>query len=301
MVVKTRSTGDQLPSTDANQSQQEYSNRIVSASDNLSAITATLDTMKSMLDNLTATTDFEKGIKTYLALLQSQVCEARAEHARLRDEQARLRDEVIVRNRNVRESVNDLTLNVVKTEQYSRRDTITVVGLPKPAGTEAESDLCNKVADVLSACGETVTADDLSVAHRNSKHSKVVRGNITIPPSVTVRFAKISKKDSVLRGYRNYDQCLKKPREVRVYQSLTSHYSSVRNSIVEFFKSGPDCENYGDVFNHGLKLKWATYQSPTSGFAVKLDSAVGEYMNGIHLFQDFLKQIYDKFPSCRRK
>ncbi len=302
-MTTTRSAGNQpdspKTSTDSNQTQQQqYTDRIVSASDNLSAITATLGTMKSMLDNLTPNTDFERGILTYLALLHSQVCEARAKHATLREEQAKLRDELIVRNRNVRETVQDLTLNVVKTEQYSRRDTITMVGLAKPE-SETDAQLCSKVADVLSASGETVTANDLSVAHRNSKHTKSYRGK-TVPPSVTVRFAKISKKDSVLRGYRNYDPTLKKSRDVRVYQSLTPHYSSLRNFIVDFFKSDSNCENYGDVFNAGLKLKWATYQSPTSGFAIKLVSGVGEYFNGIHTIQDFLKKIYDIFPSCRR-
>ena len=174
MVVNTRS-GNQPPSTEGYQSQhQQYSQRLVSASDNMSAINSTLDTMKSMLDDLVANSEFEKGIKTYLALLHSQVCEARAEHARLRDDQARLRDEMLVRNRNVRESVDDLALNLVKTEQYSRRDTVTVVGLNKPDGAESDSQLCDKVADALSASGVTVTADDLSVAHRNSKNNKTL-------------------------------------------------------------------------------------------------------------------------------
>ncbi len=176
MVVKTRTANQstsQHPEDVSNQSQQQqYNERLLSASDSLSGVTATLDTMKQMLDGLTAETDFERGILTYLALLHSQVCEARTEHARLREEQARMRDEMLVRNRNVRESVEDLSLNVLKTEQYSRRDTVTVVGLIKPEGAETHSELTKKVADVLSASGETVTVDDLSVAHRNSKNSR---------------------------------------------------------------------------------------------------------------------------------
>ena len=294
--MKTRSSNSSTPSADGYQPEQHYSNRLLSASNVLTAVTSTLDTMKGMLDSLDASTEFEKGVKSYLALLHSQVVEARTEQAILRDEQAKLRDELIVRHRNIRESVDDLALNVVKTEQYSRRDTVTVVGLAKPDGIETESDLCKKVANVLSASGETVTAADLSVAHRNSKNSKIVKGK-TVPPSITVRFSRISKKDAVLRGYKNFDTSLKKARDIKVYQSLTPHYSSLRSSIYDFFDSKPDCPDYGNICNAGLKVKWVTYQSPTSGFAVKLQS--GEYFNGIHLFPDFLSIIHEKFPRCR--
>ncbi len=250
MVVVTRSSTDpstQLSTDDNGQSQnQQYPARLVSVSDRISSFTKTLDTMKDMLDGLTANSEFEKGIKSYLALLHSQVCEARIEQAKLGDEQARLRDELLFRHRNVRESVNDLALNVVKTDQYSRRDTVTVVGLTKPEGGETELDLCNKVADVLSASGVTVTTDDLSVAHRNSRDNRHIKGKV-IPPSVTVRFTKISKKDSVLRGYKNFDSSHNKPRDVKVYQSLTTHYSSVRRSIYDFFNSNAKCNDFGNI------------------------------------------------------
>lgn len=295
--METRS-GKKFPSSDNGYQHQHYNQRLLSASDNLSAVSSTLGTMKEMLDGLTANTEFEKGVKSYLALLHSQVCEARAEHSLLREEQARLRDEMLVRNRNVRDSIDDLALNVVKTEQYSRRDTVTIVGLTKPDGTETETQLCEKVADVLSASGVTVTADDLSVAHRNSKNNRTVKGKI-VPPSITARFAKISKKDAVLRSYKNYDSAKSKPRDVKVYQSLTPHYSTVRKSIYDFFNSESDSTEFGYVCNRGLKVKWVTYQSPTSGFAIKLQS--GEYFNGIHLFSEFLNLIHDKFEACRIK
>ncbi|MCP4262746.1 MAG: hypothetical protein GY774_35355 [Planctomycetes bacterium] len=272
-------------------------------SDNLNSITATLDTMSTMLNDLPVNTEFEKGVVAYLKLLHSQVVEARVEQGRLRNEQItlrqdqnRMRDEFLVRNRNLRESVDELSLNVVKTEQYSRRDTVTIVGLPLPTTPEPQAELNKKVADVLSASGQTVAVTDLTACHRNSQTNRTV-GSKTVPPSITVRFSKIDKKDAVLRGYKNFDSALKKPRDVKVYQSLTPHYATLRKTMFEFFNSQPSSREFGNVFNAGLRVKWITYQSPTSGFAFKLQS--GEFFKGIHLFVDFLKLISDKFPACR--
>ena len=130
--MKTRSGNSSAPSADGHQPEQHYSNRLLSASNVLTAVTSTLDTMKGMLDSLDASTEFENGVKSYLALLHSQVVEACTEHAILRDEQAKLPDELIVRHCNICEFFDDLALNVVKTEQYSQRDTVTVAGLTKP-------------------------------------------------------------------------------------------------------------------------------------------------------------------------
>ena len=258
----------------------------------ISEMTPTLDHMyNSLLAGLTAQSPFEKSILTYLGFLHSQVKEFKIE-------QCKLREEMIVRNRNVTESVDNLTLSVVKTEQYARRDTVTVVGLAKPDG-ESTDDLAKKVAEALSNSGETVVPDDFSAIHRNSKDNRTVRGKV-IPPTVTARFSRISKKDNVLRGYRNFDTSANKPREVKVYQSLTPHYTDLRLSIYKFLNSEPsDSENniLGSICNRGLKPKWVTYQSPTSGFAVKLAS--GEYFNGIHVLSDFEKAIANKFPNCR--
>ena len=258
----------------------------------ISELSPTLDHMyNTLLAGLTPQSEFEKAIFAYLGLLHSQVKE-------IKIEQCKLREEMIVRNRNVNESVDNLMLSVVKTEQYARRDTVTVVGLAKPE-TESNEDLATKVAEALSNSGETVVPDDFSAVHRNSRDNKTVRGKV-VPPTVTVRFSRISKKDNVIRGYRNYDSAANKPRDVKLYQSLTPHYSDLRLTIYKFLNSEPsDTENnlIGTICNRGLKPKWVTYQSPTSGFAVKLAS--GEYFNGIHVWSDFERAIANKFPNCR--
>lgn len=252
-------------------------------------VTSTLDHMKTMLDKLEPSTPFENGMKDYLNFLHCQFTE-------LKIQVDRVQSDNIIRNRNTMECVDELALSCVKTEQYSRRDTVTVVGLAKP-DNEQQSDLTKKVAEVLSTSGETVTESDLSVVHRNSNHTKVIRGK-PIPPSITVKFCKVSNKDNVLRAYKNYDPVQKKARNVRVYQSLTAHYSTVRSSIYDFLNSKPgDNKDFGRIFNKDLRPKWVTYQSPTSGLAVKLAS--GDYFNGIHMYEDFAKAIWNKYPACR--
>ena len=252
-------------------------------------VTSTLDHMKTLLDELEPATPFEKGMKSYMTFLHCQFTE-------LKHQVDRVQSDSVVRYRNTMETVDELALTCVKTEQYSRRDTVTVVGLTKPEN-ETQADLTKKVADVLSTPGETVTESDLSVVHRNSNHPKVIKGK-TISPSVTVKFCRIDTKDRALRAYKNFDVAHKRPREVRVYQSLTPHYSTLRGTIYKFLNSKPgDGQDFGNICNSGLSAKWVTYQSPTSGLAVKLSS--GEYFNGIHMFDDFIKSIWDKFPACR--
>ena len=252
-------------------------------------VTSTLDHMKTLLDELEPVTPFEKGMKSYMTFLHCQFTE-------LKHQVDRVQSDSVVRYRNTMETVDELALSCIKTEQYSRRDTVTVVGLAQPEN-ETQPGLTKKVAEVLSTPGDTVTEADLSVVHRNSNRPKIIKGK-TIPPSVTVKFCRIDTKDRALRAYKNFDTVQKRPREVKVYQSLTPHYSSLRGTIYKFLNSKPnDGQDFGRICNNGLSPKWVTYQSPTSGLAIKLSS--GEYFTGIHTFDDFVKCIWDKFPNCR--
>ena len=104
-----------------------------------------------------------------------------------------------------------------------------------------------------------------------------------------MRFSKIGKKDKVLRGYRNYDVNTKAPKPVKVFQSLSPHYSGLRQYIVKFF--GDD----NVEGNLGKQLKWCTYQSPSAGLAVKLKS--DEFMRDIHVVDDFLFKFAEKCQS----
>ena len=86
--------------------------------------------------------------------------------------------------RQIDEDMTSLAVTTFKTEQYSRRDTMLITGLPKSV-EETHEELTKKVTETLSVSGETILANDISVVHRNAKESKTIRGKV-VPPSVTV-------------------------------------------------------------------------------------------------------------------
>ena len=190
------------------------------------ACVATLDSLLPMLDSLKPETDFQIGISNYLRLLTAQVREIKVDLNELRSEQLKVKDELYFSNRAYVQTFDELKLSSVKNEQYTRRDTISVLGLAMPS-QESQADLCTKVAHALSQSGETVSPADLSAVHRNSKDSKEIHGKM-VPPSVTVRFATVNKKDNILKSYRNYDTSKKQRRSVTIYQSLSQHYAELR-------------------------------------------------------------------------
>ena len=251
-------------------------NRFVALETQAESVTNTLDAICPMIEGLKPNSDFETGVINILRLLVGQMRDFKAEMAELKN--SNWSD-----FRQLDEDITSLAVTTFKTEQYSRRDTMLITGLPKPAD-ESHEDLTKKVTETLSVSGQNISASDLSAVHRNAKESKTVRGKV-VPPSVTVKFQNVSKKDSVLRSYRNFDTVLKRPRPVRVYQSLSPHYSELRSNIVKFFNDEDTTELYG-ISNAGKKLKWATYQSPTAGIVIKLKS--DEYLKNIHTFPDFI-------------
>ena len=257
------------------------SNQFAALDNDVSSAAATLESVLPMIDTAKPTTDFQITISNVLRILVGQMKEMKLEQHLLR--QSIHQDFQCVAN-NFKQmdcDMLDMTRQVVKTEQYNRRDMITVVGLEKPA-EETEQQLAAKVAEHLSSCGESVSPTDFTAIHRNGTESRQIRGK-TFPPTITAKFKTISKKDAVLRKYRNFDSSKNKPRSVKIYQSLSHHYSELRRSITKFF----DDENSSE--NRGKKLKWATYQSPSAGLAVKLKS--DEYFKNIHVYDDFLTEF----------
>ncbi len=238
-------------------------------------VTATLDGLLPLLDTLKPASDFEIGISNVARLLIGHLREVKLELHDLKQMSHRSFSAMDG-------SLKDITTGVVKTEQYARRDTITVVGVAQPTD-EKPAALAEKVAQQLSLSGETVAPSDFSTLHRNGQ-AREIRGKI-VPPTITVKFSKVSKKDAVLRGYRNFDSVAKKPRNIKVYQSLSPHYAGLRQKIVKFF------DTTNNNINHGKELKWATYQSPTAGLVVRLKSE--EYIKGIHIWDDFVLKFGD--------
>ena len=260
---------------------------------------ATLDTLQSMLSTMKPTSDFEQNIVQYLGLLTAQMKEIKFEQAHIiKRSVANARDNEH-RFAHVNRSFDDVNRSVIKTEQYSRRDTITMSGLSKATEGETAVDLGNRIANTLSKCGVKVKPDDLSAFHRNSATGRTVPprdgsgGTRELPPSITVRFKAINLKDEIIRSYKNYDSENSKQMDVKVYHSLTPHYSNLRRDIESFFKSGNSSANSNNP--HSIQpgdkqLKWCKYQSPSSGLVLKLMS--DEYMNGVHTWPDFCDKFH---------
>ena len=279
----TRSQSKNLPSGYQSETDQQPTSEM-----RFSDFVSTLDEIKEMLNAANVVSEGEKTLKTVVGLLISQMREWRIE-------QVKKDHTYLQRHQQVTETLDDMNLSVVKSEQYTRRDVVTVVGLPLPDGPESQSDLSTKVSEVLSRSGEEVKPTDLTACHRNARNNRTIKGK-TVPPSVTVKFDKITKKDNVLRQYKNYDSEKRKPRDVKVYQSLSEHYVTVRKYIVDFFNSDSDERKFRPIYNPNLKVKWVTYQSPTSGFAIKLQS--GEYFKGVHTWHQFVDKLCEVAPQC---
>ncbi|KAL5254798.1 hypothetical protein ACHWQZ_G014289 [Mnemiopsis leidyi] len=204
----------------------------------ISDMTPTLDHMyNTLLAGLEPKSDFEKAVHTYLGLLHSQVKE-------IKIEQGKLREEIAVRSRNVMETVDEMKLSVVKTEQYGRRDTVTIVGLSKP-DNETEKDLSKKVAEALSNSGETVVPDDFSAIHRNSKDNRHVRGS-THRPIFAMFHLNISPTTSCSDS-----------KQIQYYSFSKTNVESLINDLESKVENllgyeEPDFDDFFDIFNKAI-------------------------------------------------
>ncbi|XP_046677042.1 uncharacterized protein LOC124365134 [Homalodisca vitripennis] len=95
-------------------------------------------------------------------------------------------------NTDLTKEVVDLRDRVRSIEQYSRRDNIEVSGLP----VTKNEDVVSLVKDVAAAVGVMIREDDISTAHRVPSFKK------ERTPSLIVRFARRSTRDSILANYR---------------------------------------------------------------------------------------------------
>ena len=238
-----------------------------------------LTAIQSMVKSVPPSTEFEKNIVNCVNLLIARMGELQREVEGARTYSVHLKHEL-----------HNVEKSIVKTEQYSRRDCVTVTGLAKAEG-ETNKDLGPKVVSALSKSGVTVKIEDLSAYHRNGvnvKHVKLSNGREkVIPPSVTVKFKSINQKDELIKNYKNFDVDKSKPEEVQVYHSLTPHYSGLRRDILKFFKDNPAAAIKG--------AKWVKYLSPTSGLAVKMKT--DEFMKGIHSWDDFMRFFHHTVQS----
>jgi len=174
-------------------------------------------------------------------------------------------------------------VNLARTDQYSRRSTVVVTGMGFDKDTESVESLTKAVTTELSKSGVTVKPADISVCHRNAQAYKEIKlkdKTVKVPPSVTVKFHNTAKKDKVLREYSNYDSVNKKPKKVKLAQSLNPYFITLKTTINNYCR------------NSRIELNWIHYRSPTAGICVK--TRAGKNYSKIFSFQDFVNLVKNK-------
>ena len=189
-------------------------------------------------------------------------------------------------------TVEHLSTQLAKNEQYSRRNTVVVANVSVTEGENNET-LKENVCKLLSEkSGSTVKPTNIQAIHRNAKPksdggSNNGSGNSSTnsansPPTVTVRFYDFNLKDKVLRNGKNPPVNTRKP---RVVQSLTPHFKKLKGAISKFCKDRSE------------PIKFIHYTSSTKGLCVKFsgsgkgnskDENDGKMISGIFCLRDFL-------------
>ena len=230
---------------------------------------ATLETLKQMCDELkpSGNCGCDVQVKALLKIMCAQLAEIKGTVL-----------EVKAGLERVDKSYQDAVVVSEKAHQYSRRNTVVLSGLELEEG-ETSVQLEGKVAGILSYSGTAVKVSDFNHCHRNSRKDKIIKNRegveIKIPPTVTVVFQKGSKKDDVLRGYKNFYSASRKRKKVTLYQSLSPYYNKLRKEMSVFLHN--NTAKFG-------KCIWIHWRSSSAGFCLKTEKC---YLSGIFSFDDF--------------
>ena len=217
-----------------------------------------LSEVLELVDSLSPKNTFEKTIKSVVGMLGKHI-------------------QILANNCNeMSNSVDNVEVDLAKTDQYSRRNTLVVTGLEYKKETETYDTLSSTVADELNTSGIKVNTNDFSACHRNGKNVKAatIKGRqVKISPTVTVRFYNANKKDQVL----NKNHVNGKPKPVRVVQSLNHHYHTLKTNISNLYRE------------KDVKIAWIHWRSASSGLCIKFDNQT--ILSKIHSMADFNKQF----------
>ena len=203
----------------------------------------------------------------------------------------------------LQQTVDSLSVQVARTDQYSRRGTLVISGLPKAADETPESIIGVACKEIQNNTGIVVNASDIQIAHRNGDGKKNSDGNGAGTgrphrsglvsggsdstnsghvPSITVRFHNLIKKDQVTTKIRNHGK------NIKITQSLTPYLRGVKKAIGETVKTN----------RSHLTVRFIHLKSATAGLAVKLvskakpdDKNSWEHYTGIWCLQDFANQL----------
>ena len=72
----------------------------------------------------------------------------------------------------LQQTVDSLSVQVARTDQYSRRGTLVISGLPKAADETPESIIDVACKEIKNNTGIVVNASDIQIAHRNGDGKK---------------------------------------------------------------------------------------------------------------------------------
>ena len=224
------------------------------------ALNRSLSEVTELIGDLSPKSTFEKSMKNIIGLIHKHV-------------------QILANScSELSNTVDSTEIDIAKTDQYSRRNTLVVSGLEYKKETETYNNLCSTVAEELTTSGIKVTSTDFSACHRNGNKIKTItkKGKqVKVPPTVTVKFYNSNKKDNVMNNYKNYHN--RKPKSIRVVQSLNNYYQNLKSNICNFCR------------DRNAKIVWLHWRSASSGLCVKFDD--GTYISKIHSMANFTKQF----------
>ena len=125
-----------------------------------------------------------------------------------------------IENTALKSKVNALESNLIKIDQYSRKDTAILTGLNFSEG-ESNAELETKVLNVINSCtNSSYTISDFSAIHRNGR---ILKPNGR-PPTVTIKFLRFNDKDKLFTR----STVIKRK---SLYQNLNFHHCLCKGMI----------------------------------------------------------------------
>ena len=136
------------------------------------------------------------------------------------------------------ETIRSLNSRVSELEQYSRRNTMILTGLPEVEHEVLEDRVC-EVINAVDVLGGEINGDYIGNVHRNRPR------NDGKPASITVQFVKGLHKDRLFQNKRLFR--LKHGKKLNIFHAMSAGVSSEMKKIRE---RGGDMIEYLDYYGH---------------------------------------------------
>lgn len=192
----------------------------------------------------------------------------------LNDNKMKKQEESIVMNQ---ESIDDLYLQVDEMQQYSRRECLEIIGIPKLAN-EVSNQL---IAEVGKLVGVEIKKEDISISHR-LPDTKATKDRIIVKFVRRDKKEELYKKRSQLRAKSTKDlpslQDEDSPkRRIHINESLTSYRRRLFGKINQFKKE----HNYKYLWTANGKILLKEHEG---------SKTLGPFTSDVE-FEEFLKSL----------